>query len=73
MVNFIRMASILIAIIMTITSIFYIDDEQELAQAQKAFNQGDMDQALRMARRANFAFSDKDKKFMPIIYKQKLL
>jgi len=62
MVNFIRISSILIAIIMIISSIFYIDGEQELSQAQQAFNKGDMDQALRMSRRSNFAFSDNSQK-----------
>lgn len=42
--------------------IFYVDSEQELAQAQLAYRSGDMDQALRKARRANRAFSENDKK-----------
>jgi tetratricopeptide (TPR) repeat protein len=47
---------------MTIISIVYIDGEQELLQAQQAFNQKDMDQSLRMARRANISFSDPKQK-----------
>ncbi len=58
MINFIRITSFLVAIVILLSSVFYIDAEQELAQAQQAFNQGDMDQTLRLARRANFASSD---------------
>lgn len=62
MVNFIRIVSFLIAILIAVISIFYIDAEQELARAQRAFDLKDMDQSLRMARRANAAFSENDKK-----------
>ncbi len=62
MIKFVRIASFLIAAVITVFSIFYIDADQELAQANSAFRSGDMDQALRMARRANRAFSENDRK-----------
>ena len=62
MIKFVRIASFLLAAVITVFSIFFIDAEQELAQAQQAFRGGDMDQALRKARRANRAFSENDKK-----------
>ena len=62
MINFIRIVTFLVAVAVTIFSIFYIDAEQELAQAKQAYRVGDMDQTLRMARRANRAFSNNDKK-----------
>lgn len=62
MIKFVRVASFLIAVVVTIFSIFFIDAEHELAQARSAYRSGDMDQALRKARRANRAFSDNDKK-----------
>lgn len=62
MIKFVRIASFLIAAVITVFSIFYIDADQEFAQAQSAYRSGDMDQALRKARRANRAFSDDGKK-----------
>ena len=62
MIKFVRIASFLLAAVITVFSIFYIDAEQELAQAYSAFRNGDMDQAIRRARRANQAFSENDKK-----------
>jgi len=62
MVKFVRVASFLIAVVVTIFSIFFIDAEHELAQARSAYRSGDMDQTLRKARRANRAFSNKEKK-----------
>ncbi len=62
MIKFVRIATFLIAAVVTVVSIFYVDAEQELADARLAYKSGDMDQALRKARRANFAFSDKEKK-----------
>lgn len=62
MIKFVRIASFLLAAVITVFSMFYIDAEQELAQANSAFRSGDMDQALRKARRANRAFSENDRK-----------
>lgn len=62
MVKFVRIASFLIAVVVTVFSIFIIDAEHELAQARSAFRSGDIDQALRKARRANRAFSEDEKK-----------
>ncbi|HKI88490.1 MAG TPA: tetratricopeptide repeat protein [Draconibacterium sp.] len=62
MIKFVRIASFLLAAVITVFSIFFIDAEQELAQAQLAYRSGDMDQALRKARRANRAFSTDEKK-----------
>lgn len=62
MIKFVRVASFLIAVVVTIFSIFLIDAEHELVQARSAYRSGDMDQALRKARRANRAFSDDEKK-----------
>ncbi len=62
MINFIRILTFVVAVVITLASIFYIDAERELVQAQNAFRSGDMDQALRMARRANRAFTENDKK-----------
>ncbi|MGQ8335789.1 tetratricopeptide repeat protein [Sunxiuqinia sp. A32] len=62
MIKFVRIISFVIAIVITIFSIFYIEPDQELVKAQKAYRNGDMDQALRMARRANHAFSENNKK-----------
>ena len=62
MIKFVRIASFLIAAVITVFSIFFIDAERELAQAHSAYRSGDMDQAIRKARRANRAFSEKDKK-----------
>ncbi len=62
MINFIRIVTFIVAVVITVFSIFNIDAETELAQAHSAFRAGDMDQALRMARRANRAFSESDKK-----------
>ncbi len=62
MINLVRILTFVVAVVITIASIFYIDAGQELAQAQSAFRAGDMDQALRMARRANRAFSETDGK-----------
>lgn len=62
MIKFVRVASFLIAAVVTVFSIFLIDGEQELADAQAALSSGDMDQAIRMARRANRALDDEDKK-----------
>ena len=62
MIKFVRIASFLLAAVVTVFSIFHIDAEQELAQANSAFRSGDMDQALRKARRANRAFSENDRK-----------
>jgi len=62
MINFVRIVSFLIAVVIMVLSIFFIDADQELAQAQLAYRSGDMDQALRKARRANRAFSDDEKK-----------
>ena len=52
MINFIRILTIIIASIVTVTSIFYIDTNEELKKAHIAYRSGDMDQTLRMARRA---------------------
>lgn len=62
MIKFVRIASFLLAVAITVFSIFFIDADHELAQAQSAFRSGDMDQVLRKARRANRAFSENDKK-----------
>jgi tetratricopeptide (TPR) repeat protein len=62
MIKFVRVASFLIAVVVTIFSIFFIDAEHELAQARSAYRSGDMDQALRKARRANRALSDDERK-----------
>ncbi len=62
MINFIRIVTFIVAVVITIISIFYIDAEKELVQAKQAYRAGDMDQTLRLARRANRAFSDNDKK-----------
>lgn len=62
MIKFVRIASFLIAVVVTVFSIFFIDAGQELAQARAAYRSGDMDQALRKARRANQAFSNDEKK-----------
>lgn len=62
MIKFVRIVSFLIAAVIAVFSIFYIDAETELTKARQAYNSGDMDQALRLARRANFAFSDVEKK-----------
>ena len=62
MIKFVRIASFLIAALITVFSIFFIDAEHELAQAKSAYRSGDMDQALRKARRANRAFSNDEKK-----------
>ncbi len=62
MIKFVRIASFLIAAIITVFSIFLVDGEQELAGARSAYRSGDMDQSLRKARWANQAFSDVDKK-----------
>lgn len=62
MIKFVRIASFLIAAAITVISIFFINSEQELAQAKLAYKSDDMDQALRKARRANRAFSENDKK-----------
>jgi tetratricopeptide (TPR) repeat protein len=62
MIKFVRIASFLLAAVITVFSIFYIDAEQELAQAKSAYRSGDMDQALRKARRANRAFSNDEEK-----------
>ncbi len=62
MIKFVRIFTFLLAAILTVVSIFYMDAEQEFALAQRAFRKGDNDQALRLARRANRAFSaDADK------------
>ncbi len=62
MINFIRIVTFIVAVVITIISIFYIDAEKELTQAKQAYRVGDMDQTLRLARRANRAFSENDKK-----------
>lgn len=62
MIKFVRILSFIIAAIIIVISIFYIDAEHEFTQAQSAYKSGDMDQALRKARRANRAFSEDDKK-----------
>lgn len=62
MINIVRALTFIVALVITVVSIFYINAEQEFSQAKQAYNIGDMDQALRMARRANRAFSENDKK-----------
>lgn len=62
MIKFVRIASFLVSVVITVFSIFFIDSEKELADAQLAYQSGDMDQALRKARRANRAFSDEQRK-----------
>lgn len=62
MIKLVRILTFLLAVVITVFSIFYIDAEHEFAQAQSAYRSGDMDQALRKARRANRAFSENDKK-----------
>jgi len=62
MIKFVRVASFLIAAVVTVFSIFFINAEQELAEARLAYQSGDMDQAIRKARRANRVFSEDDKK-----------
>ncbi|GET34589.1 hypothetical protein PbJCM13498_34520 [Prolixibacter bellariivorans] len=62
MIKFVRIVTFLLAVVITVISIFFIDAEQEFAQARLAYRSGDMDQALRKARRANRAFSDDDRK-----------
>ncbi|WP_347839417.1 tetratricopeptide repeat protein [uncultured Draconibacterium sp.] len=62
MIKFVRIVSFLIAVLVTVVSIFFIDAEQELSEAQAAYRSGDIDQAIRKARRANHAFSDNNKK-----------
>ena len=62
MIKLVRILTFLLAVVITIFSIFYVDSEQQLAQAQSAYRSGDLDQTLRKARRANRAFSEDDKK-----------
>lgn len=62
MIKFVRIASFLLAALVTVFSIVFIDGEKELSGARSAYKKGDMDQAIRMARRANRAFSDDEKK-----------
>lgn len=62
MVKFVRIASFLIAAVITVFSVFLVNGDRELAQAQAAYRSGDMDQALRKARRANNTFSETNKK-----------
>lgn len=62
MINLIRILTFVVAVAITISGIFFIDADREFAQAKQAYKSGDMDQALRMARRANRAFSEDNKK-----------
>jgi len=62
MIKFVRILTFLLAVVITVISLFFIDAEQEFAQARLAYRSGDMDQALRKARRANRAFSEDDRK-----------
>lgn len=62
MIKFVRIASFLLAALVTVFSIVFIDGDRELSGARIALKNGDMDQAIRMARRANRAFFDDDKK-----------
>lgn len=60
MINFVRALTFIIALVITISSIFYIDSEQELAKANQAFRAGDMDQTIRLSRRSQLTSSDKN-------------
>ena len=62
MIKFVRILTLLLAVVITVISLFFIDAEQEFTQARLAYRSGDMDQALRKARRANRAFSEDDRK-----------
>ena len=62
MINFVRITTFLFALAMILLSIFNVDADRELAQARQAYLKGDMDQALRQARRANRAYSETGKK-----------
>ncbi len=62
MINLVRITTFIVAIAMTLFSMFHIDANQELALAHRAYSKGDMDQAMRMARRANRASSETNKK-----------
>jgi tetratricopeptide (TPR) repeat protein len=62
MIKLVRILTFLLAVVITIISIFYVDSEQQLAEAKAAYRSGDMEQALRKARRANRASSENDKK-----------
>ena len=69
MIKFVRIASFLLAAIITIISIFYLNPEEELALARAAYKSGDMDQAVRNARRASSASND-DKEKISALYIQ---
>ncbi len=62
MIKFVRILTFLLAAVITVISIFYVDSEQQLAEAKAAYRTGDMDQAIRKARRASYAFNDDDGK-----------
>jgi len=62
MIKLVRILTFLLAVVITIFSIFYVDSEQQLVEAKAAYRSGDMDQALRKARRANRAFSNDEEK-----------
>lgn len=69
MIKLVRILTFLLAAAITVLSLFFIDAEHEFAKAKLAFRSGDMDQALRKARRANRAFSE-DKKKVQAYYLQ---
>ncbi len=58
MIRTLRILTFLIAVVFIILSIFYVNTGTELAWAHRAYRSGDMDQALRLARRAKFASDD---------------
>lgn len=62
MIKLVRILTFLLAVVITIFSIFYVDSEQQLAEAEAAYRSGDMEQALRKARQANRASSENDEK-----------
>ena len=62
MIKLVRILTFILAVVITVISVFYVNAERELAIAKSAYRRGDMDQALRKARRANRALSDDDKK-----------
>lgn len=58
MINFIRIITFVVAVAILFFGFFYINPEEELEKAHRAFYAGDMDQTLRLAGRADFAFKE---------------
>jgi tetratricopeptide (TPR) repeat protein len=67
MIHIIRTLTFLIAIAFIIASIFYANPDRELTGAHQAYQLGDMDQTLRLARRAYFS-SENDQKKTDALY-----